>query len=244
MLRERGIALYCQKLKINNWVDGTYLFNRINLIEMRRVFIIICCLSFFVIKAQDESFTEVNNNESIVLKLNTLSKSIESIKSDFVQVKHINVLEEEIISHGDFLFIKPSNVKWSYTSPINYEVSIINGNFTINNDGNISEFDLNSNKLFGEINNMLISMVNGSILTNEMFEVLLLESKSFYKAELKPKNNEFKRFVTEIHITFDKQDMMVSKIKMKEASEDYTIIKFINKEVNSNLQVLDLRTKE
>ena len=90
---------------------------------------------------------------------------------------------------------------------------------------------------------MIVSMVNGSILTNKTFNVKLYQSKEFYKAELQPTNKDFKRFIAEIHIFFDKKDFMVSKIKMLEASEDYTIITFNNRQINTDVKISDLSIK-
>ena len=211
---------------------------------MKNLFIILFGLLFSIASAQEDKFNPITDSSNIILKLDTYAKSLQSIKSDFVQVKHISVLEEDLTSIGEFLFLKPSNVKWVYSDPIEYKISIINGKFSVNNDGKISEFDINSNKIFGEINNMIVSMVNGTILTNKMFEVNLFQSTSLYRAELKPTNKEFKRFISEMHIYFDKKDMMVSKIKMFETSNDYTIIKFSNREINSGIEILDLRIND
>lgn len=211
---------------------------------MKNLIILLFTILLTKVNGQEEKFIRMSDSEEVIEKLDTYAKSLKSIKSDFTQVKHIFVLEEDIVSKGNFVFLKPSNVKWTYKDPIVYQISIVDGEFTINNEGKISEFDLNTNKIFGEINNMLISMVNGTILTNDMFEVVLYESDNFYRAELKPQNKEFKRFVLEIHITLEKEDMMVSKIKMIEASDDFTVIKFNNKEINSGLELFDVTIKK
>ena len=210
---------------------------------MKNIFTILFISLFFFANAQENEFIPITNSTEIVDKLDSYAKGLNSIKSDFVQIKHISVLEEDIISKGDFLFLKPSNIKWSYNDPIEYKISIIDGKFNVNNDGKISEFDMNSNKTFSEINNMIVSMVNGSILTNKTFNVKLYQSKLFYKAELQPTNKDFKRFIAEIHIFFDKKDFMVSKIKMLEASEDYTIITFNNRQINTDVKISDLSIK-
>lgn len=210
---------------------------------MKNIFTIILSSLFFVANAQDNEFKLISNPNKIVEKLDSYAKDLNSIKSDFIQTKHISVLEEDITSKGDFMFLKPSNIKWSYNEPIEYKISIIDGKFNVNNDGKISEFDMNSNKTFSEINNMIVSMVNGAILTNKAFEVKLFSSSTFYKAELNPTNKDFKRFISEIHIFFDKTDFMVSKIKMLETSGDHTLIKFNNRQINLTLNISDLSIK-
>jgi len=207
---------------------------------MKNIITLLFISLFFFANAQESEFVPITNSTEIVEKLDSYANNLKDIKSDFVQTKHISVLEENITSKGDFIFLKPSNIKWSYSKPIEYKISIIEGKFNVNNGGKVSEFDMNSNKTFSEINNMIVSMVNGSILTNKTFNVKLYHSKQFYKAELQPTNKDFKRFITEIHIFFDKKDFMVSKIKMLEASGDYTIIKFNNRQINTGIKISDL----
>jgi len=190
-------------------------------------------LSFSI--PQSSEFKPVNNSGVLIHKLDSFALSLKSIRSDFTQKKHISVLEEDIISKGKFIFRRPNTLKWSYTTPINYEVALLDGKFKINNDGKTSEFDINSNKMFAEINNMIVSMVNGSILTSEQFGVELFESSKQYKAVLNPKNKDFKRFISEIHIFFEKSDLMVSKIRMVEASGDFTLISFSNRKKNTSI---------
>jgi len=190
-------------------------------------------LSFMV--PQSSEFKPVNHSEALIHKLDSFALSLKSIRSDFTQKKHISVLEEDIISKGKFIFRRPNTLKWSYTTPINYEVALLDGKFKINNDGKTSEFDINSNKMFAEINNMIVSMVNGSILTSEQFGVELFENQKQYKAILTPNNKDFKRFISKIHIFFEKSDMMVSKIRMVEASGDFTLISFSNRKKNTSI---------
>ena len=210
---------------------------------MKKIFIyIIVFIVFgsFSTHLTGDEFKKVEDPKVLVNKLDSLAKHVQSIKSDFVQLKHISVLEEDIRSNGRFLFLKPANIKWSYLDPINYEISIVNETFKIKNDGKVSEYDTQSNKIFGEINTMIISMLNGSILTNESFHVDLFQNSLFYKAVLIPSNKDFKRFISEIHIYFNKSDFMVSKIRMVEASGDYTIISFQNRVLNSKLSISEL----
>ena len=209
-----------------------------------RSFFLVLIIPFVLAFANPTSpsdFQLVKQSETVIQKLDSFALSLNSIRSNFIQEKHISVLEEDIISHGKFIFRRPNTLKWSYQKPINYEIALIDGKFKINNDGKTSEFDINSNKMFTEINNMIVSMVNGSILTSESFGVRLFENKKQYKAVLIPKQKDFKRFISEIHIFFEESDLMVSKIRMVEASGDYTLISFIEREKNSPVSDSEFR---
>jgi outer membrane lipoprotein-sorting protein len=106
-------------------------------------------------------------------------------------------------------------------------------NIYIKDDGKISTFDTESNKMFSEINNMMIGTIQGNLFTDsERFYVKYLESKSQYLLELEPKMEEMKGMLKIIKIYIDKSTISVAKIKMIESSDDYTSIEFTNRKLN------------
>lgn len=188
--------------------------------------------SFF---AQGEEFRKIENIDNLKLELQTVANKTNSIKNTFVQEKHLWMLEEVIISEGLFLFKKPGNVLWKYISPINYSISIFNNNFSINNDGKISSFDINSNPMFGEINNMILTAIRGDFIDNSDFSSKFLENNLYIKAVLTPVNEKVGSMITSIEILFSKNNLQVSQVKFLEPGDDFTLIKFENTEVNIDL---------
>jgi len=222
---------------------GIDLYYYLKLIKDKSFFLVVIIpfVLAFANPSTPSDFKPVNESKAVIQKLDSFALSLNSIRSSFIQEKHISVLEEDITSQGKFIFRRPNTLKWSYQKPINYEIALIDGKFKINNDGKTSEFDINSNKMFTEVNNMIVSMVNGSILTSASFGVRLFENTKQYKAVLVPKQKDFKRFISEIHIFFEKSDLMVSKIRMLEASGDYTLISFNSRVKNSPVSDSEFR---
>ena len=104
--------------------------------------------------AQEESYALVSEVEAVKAKIRNNAKVTTSVSCEFVQEKHLTMMEEVLISNGRFLFKKENKVRWEYTDPITYAIIINDNSFTINNDGKISQFDAESNVLFKEINNI------------------------------------------------------------------------------------------
>ena len=79
---------------------------------------------------------------------------------------------------------------------------------------------------------MMLSTVNGSMLSSKDYSYKLFESEKLFLVELYPRQKQMKGYINQIDIYLDKKDYSVSKIKMAEPSGDYTNMEFINKKFN------------
>jgi len=184
-------------------------------------------------KAQEAGFKPVNNSTEFKNKINLLTSNTQTIQSDFIQEKHLSFLSENIISKGKFIFKSPNQLRWEYSEPFEYIIVFNNKNIYIKDDGKISTFDTQSNKMFSEINNMMIGTIQGSLFNDsERFTVKYFESEKHYLLELEPKMAEMKSMLKSIKIFIDKTDNSVSSIKMIETSDDYTSIEFVKRKLN------------
>ena len=184
-------------------------------------------------KAQEIGFKPVNNSTEFKNKINLLTSNTQTIQSDFVQEKHLSFLSENIISKGKFIFKAPNQLRWEYSEPFVYIIVFNNKNIYIKDDGKVSTFDTQSNKMFSEINYMMIGTIQGSLFNDsERFTVKYFESDKHYLLELEPKMAEMKSMLKSIKIFIDKTDNSVSSIKMIETSDDYTKIDFVNRKLN------------
>lgn len=194
------------------------------------IFFILIVLSSFQIKT--EGFNKLKDVDSLISKIKTYTSETISIKSNFIQEKHLTMLEEVLISEGHFIFQKENNVLWEYTHPIDYAIIVYDSKFIIRDVDKFSEFNIESNRMFKEINNMIITSVSGNFLNNPDFEATYFENNEFYLVNLIPVKPEVKNMLSEIEIYFDKKDISVSKVKFIEPGDDFTLIKFFNKEFN------------
>jgi len=165
-------------------------------------------------------------------KINKVSENTRTIQSDFIQEKHLTMLEEVIISKGRFLFRKENDVRWEYSSPINYVIVIYEGKFRIKNDEKISEFDIGSNALFQQINKMIVTAIRGDFVDNPEFEASFFESAKQYRVKLKALNKQVAEMLAGIEIFFSKETLAVERVMFIEPGEDYTNIIFNNRKVN------------
>jgi outer membrane lipoprotein-sorting protein len=185
--------------------------------------------------AQYNNFTEVSDISGFKKKFNDESAKIKSISSNFEQEKELTILSEKIISKGEFRFKRENKIRIEYLDPF-YYLMIINGDkMIIKDDQNETTMNVRSNKLFQQVNNIMVESVNGTIIDNEDFSVRIFEDASRYLMEMTPVDKTLKGFFNTILIYADKESFSVTQILMNESSGDTTLIKFVNRNLNAQL---------
>lgn len=177
-------------------------------------------------------YIPVSQTEEVKNLIRKNADETNSISSDFIQEKHLTMMAEVLNSKGRFLFRKPNDVLWEYHSPIKYAIIVQNNHFTINNDGKISTFDTESNKLFKEINSLIIMAIQGDFVDNPKFESTFFESNTLYLASLKPQDEILPDILETIEIYFEKSGLAVQQVKFIEPEGDFTLIRFNNRKKN------------
>ncbi|MBA3704718.1 MAG: outer membrane lipoprotein carrier protein LolA [Bacteroidetes bacterium] len=186
-----------------------------------------------VLLAQAPSgFKPVKDTSAFKQKMETQSKLIHTIESDFTQEKYLSVMSEKIISKGHFYFKKINMLRWEYNEPYNYLIVINKDKMFIKDNGKVTKYDINSNKMFKSINEMMVNTVQGNLLNNKDYKAHFYENEKQYLLELIPTQKAAKEFLKSIHLYIDKTDYAVVKVKMIEPGDDYTGIEFTNRKTN------------
>lgn len=192
-------------------------------------------INFQVFSQIAEDFTQAQNSEEIKQKIAAYSAEINSLSSNFTQEKHLTMMEEVLVSKGNFQFKKENKVRWTYTQPIDYAIIINENQFIILNEGKASTFDISSNKMFSEINQMIVMAIKGNFVDSKEFKAEFFENKEYYKIALTPVNQQIASMLSNIEIYFDKKDMSVVKVKFIEPGDDFTLIIFSDRKLNSDI---------
>ena len=175
------------------------------------------------------SEAEIDNFKAKVIKK---SEELSSILSDFEQVKHLDFLTNDVISKGKLSYKNPRMIKWSYTQPFHY-TAIFNGDrLMINDNGNQSEFNLGGSKSFKSLNDLVVKSVRGDMFDEQMFKIHYSKSAQGYQVKFIPLEKSLNKMIAEMIITFDSVSLYVVQLKMIEANNDYTLLKFTNQQFN------------
>ncbi len=190
-----------------------------------------CCLALQVVA--QSGFKPVSNLEQFKQQFARTAQQTQSIKSDFVQEKHLSLLTDKITSKGKFWFKKDNRVRMEYQSPT-YYLMIINGkNVRIKDSRTDKSISTGGNKLFEQISRITADCVQGNVLNNRDFTAKVQESDKQYLLQLTPTAKSMKEFFSTIELLVDKKDLGVTKIVMHEASGDRTEMIFTKKELNT-----------
>lgn len=185
--------------------------------------------------AQYPGYTGVAELQQFKVQFAAATQKTSSVKSNFVQEKNLAMLSEKITSKGKFWFRKESQVRMEYTQPYQY-LMIINKDKVYVKDGQKeNKVSTKSNKLFQQINRIMIDCMQGTALNNPDFKTRVFESKGTYMVELTPVGRNMKELFKTVNLVVDKKDYGVSSIELHEPSGDDTIIRFMNKEINTQL---------
>jgi len=192
------------------------------------------CFLFSV--AQYPGYILLNHPETFKKSFSQATATTESIQSDFKQEKSLSMLSENINSTGKFWYRKNDKIRMEYVQPYSY-IMILNGGKIFTKEGQKeNKISANSNKVFQQVNRILIDCVGGSMLDNPDFQSRIFENSGTYLVELIPIAKNLKELYKNINILIDKKDYTATAIEMFELSGDKTIIRFQNKVLNAQIK--------
>jgi outer membrane lipoprotein-sorting protein len=195
----------------------------------------ILLVGFITANAQYAGYKPVKDLNQFKQIFIAAAKNTQTIKSDFVQEKEMSLLSEKIVSKGKFWFKKNNQVRMEYTHPFQY-LMIINGNNIFIKDGQKeNKISSRSNKLFQQINNIILDCIQGTVLNNPEYKTKAFESNQLFLIELTPAAKALREFFKNINIFVSKKDYSVTRLELMEQSGDKTVITYLNKELNSTL---------
>ncbi|AEH01934.1 outer membrane lipoprotein carrier protein LolA [Lacinutrix sp. 5H-3-7-4] len=183
---------------------------------------------------QSQTKMSAANAKALQAKVKTLAKNSKTITSDFVQYKHLDFLDNDIETSGKMYFKAPDFVKWEYVKPFVYVVIFKEKTLYINDNGNKSKVDIGSNKMFKQLNNLVIASVKGDLFNEEAFNISYFTFGENSLVYFNPKDEKMAKYIKSFHITFNTNGDVIE-VKMIEPSNDFTRIVFTNKEINKTL---------
>ena len=186
-------------------------------------------------EAQYAGYSPVADLAKFKTAFSAATQKTTSVKADFTQDKNLSMLSEKITSKGNFWFKKDSRVRMEYNQPFKY-LMILNKDKVYVKDGQKeSKVSTKSNKMFQQINKIMIDCMQGTMLENADFKTRIFENKNNTLVELTPVAKGMKELFKSINVIIDKKDFSVLSIEMNELSGDNTIMRFTNKELNASI---------
>jgi outer membrane lipoprotein-sorting protein len=193
---------------------------------------ILVMMNSVIFTSTGQDYVRITDFASFKKKFGAEASKINSITSSFTQEKILVALTEKITSTGTFAFKRANKVRIEYTRPFVY-LMIMNGDkMKIRDDQKENTVNMRSNKMFRQINSIIMDCIQGTILDSKDFTSEIFENNDSYLLQMKPVSKNLKEFFETINVVVDKNDYSVNSIEMNEPSTDKTVMKFVNKKIN------------
>ncbi len=201
---------------------------------MHKIIGLVCLLGcFYSCEAQYPGYIPIVHPETFKEVFARQTALTESVQADFIQEKNLSMLSEKISSAGKFWFQKKDKLRMEYIHPYAYIMILNAGKIYIKDGQKENRLSAGSNKVFQQVNRILLDCVGGNMLNNPDFQSRVFENSSFYLIELIPTTKNLKDLYKNINIVLDRKDYSVQSLSMVELTGDDTKIHFQNKKLNA-----------
>lgn len=190
------------------------------------------------------SVAQTPQERQAIQQVSRAAAAIKTMQADFVQTKHLRMLGDKMVSRGRMCYQQSDRLRWEYTKPYAYTF-ILNGNSVMMSKGGHRDVvDVNRNKVFREIAQMMMSSVVGTCLTDsKRFKVSMTVDKQTCTATLLPQKKDVKAMFTRIVLVFNRKTSVVSKVTMYEKNGDRTEITLDNVRIGAAVSPTEFTIK-
>jgi outer membrane lipoprotein-sorting protein len=189
----------------------------------------------FGFRGISQSKLSASEQKEFKAKVQKTARNTQTIVSDFTQTKHLSVLDNDISSEGKLVFKAPNLVKWEYLKPYRNSAIFKDDQLLVTNAGKKDKVDLSSNKLFRSLNSLIINSIKGDMFDNSQFDLAYFKSDVGYLVQFVPKDKRMKKFIASFELKFSNATAEVKEVKLIEPNDDYTLITFQNRKVNTKV---------
>jgi outer membrane lipoprotein carrier protein len=168
-------------------------------------------------------------------KITSAASEMKTMRCDFVQVRKMSLLADEIKSSGVMYFEKPSRLRWEYREPTPYVLTINGGTVTVDSEAGRTVSDASSSRLYKGIADMVMDCMSGETLRDsKMFRTTFTDLGSLWVAELKPVRKDLQRMFSSLVLNFDPATGLLRSMVMNDPAGNSTSITVSNISVNGN----------
>lgn len=177
------------------------------------------CLTGSALKAQDRS--------ALADAVIEACAGTENISCDFIQTRHLSLVNGEVISKGRMYYGKPDTLVWEYISPEPLSFEMKGSDVTVRRKGSVQSSDASGNRMYRELTSMLLGAVSGRLMADgKLFATECSSINGYAVIKMRPKKGDLKKMWNCMTMYFDEKSMKAVKIEIDETSGDSTMIEF------------------
>lgn len=206
---------------------------------MKKLVLSILCVVISLCATAQTQLSEAQSQE-VKASLTQAATSMQSLQCRFEQSKTMAMLAEPSVSEGRMYFSSPDRLRWEYVKPYAFAL-VVNGERIVKvTDGKAEVLDGNSGKMYQGIVSVIMGSASGKNLFDDtMFDVVLFDDGTCWKAEMTPIRRDMKRMFSQLVFHFDKKTKVIDHVEFIEPKGDKTVIRFeevrLNKGIDDNI---------
>ena len=199
---------------------------------MKKLLLSILFVAFSLMVSAQTQLSENQSNE-VIATLTKAATSMQTMQCRFVQEKTSTMLAELSVAEGTMHYAAPNRMRWEYTKPYAFAL-VVNGERIVKvTDGKAEVLEGNAGRMYQGMVNLIMGSASGqNLFDKSVFDVVLYDDGSFWKAEMTPKRRDMKRIFSQLVFRFDKKTNSISRVEFVEAGGGLTSIRFEEIKVN------------
>ncbi len=202
---------------------------------MKRLWISLLIVALGLSVTAQTSLTEAQSQQ-LMATLTEAAASMQTMQCRFVQEKTSTILAEPSVSEGTMHFVSPDRLRWEYLTPFPFAL-VVNGEHIVKViEGKTEVLEGNAGRMYQGIVNIVMGSASGQKLFDPtVFDVVLTDDDTFWKAEMTPKRRDMKRMFSQLVFHFNKKTNIISRVQLMEANGDVTSIHFEDIRINEGM---------
>ena len=175
----------------------------------------------------------------LLTELKLAAAETETLSSDFIQEKYLEIFSEKLLSEGRFVYQKPDQLRWELLTPVA-------SGFVLRGDqgdrwNSLSQeqesFSVKTDPIMGMIAQQLLAWARVDLDWLESRYRMELQSAEPVILHLYPLDPGEATFIKYLQIQFAADRRHVAEVLMVEHGEDSTLIRFVDVKINADLPV-------
>ena len=178
------------------------------------------------------------SNTEVAVFLDVLAKrasEVTALSARFEQVKRMEMIKGELVSHGKFLYAKENKIAFMYEKPGKYSM-IMNGSYMkMVTASGTSTMNLSANPVMKQMQELITAVFTGELKESANYDIVFSMAADKINASVKPKSARLQSVISIINIVFSKDSGDILEISVKEGSGGTTNYRFFEQTINQNI---------
>jgi len=162
---------------------------------------------------------------------------VTTLKSDFVQERHLDMLEDVLISKGRFYYKKQDRLRWELTNPVSSGFAV-NGKQAKRWDGKSGRsqtFEVYQVPFIKLFTDQVFAWATADFKQLQKDYQITVLGNAPVDLKLVPTRSQEKKFLSHFRIAFTADNSHVNAVEVHETGGDFTRIRFFNAIINTPL---------